>query len=95
LICVDYEWVFDFPVPIDFSVWYMINEFCHCYGAYFNKKEITKKICSEVGIDVKNLDIFEKMDRVFSENVFGKNSSENYLLRYRQPMLTQNMEMRV
>ena len=40
--CIDYEWIFEFPIPIEFLIYRMISTFYSKYNMYFSNK-IDKK----------------------------------------------------
>ena len=79
LICLDYEWVFDFKVPIRYvyyrSLHYFYTRNANRFGSDISEDEIMN-VC---GIDESARTIFEIMEENFQRWIFGE---ENYALRY-------------
>lgn len=93
LFCIDYEWVFNFPIPIDYVLWRMVIDLYCSYGTYLNKKINIKDFCMCIGISAENLGVFEKMEKQLASKIFGNGYSEMYLKRYVQPCITQQWSM--
>ena len=83
--CIDYEWIFDFPIPIEFVIYRMISIFYSKFNMYFSEKLNKTKLLIEVGVKEINIDVYNKMERKFSEFAFGKNNSMRYLRNYIKP----------
>lgn len=82
--CIDYEWIFSFPIPFEYIVFRMLNDFWGNYGMYLTKYMSKKQMMVEVGIKEENIIIYEKMENSFAEYVYGKNRSEDCLSRYKK-----------
>ena len=93
LYCIDYEWVFKFPIPIDYVTWRTINELYYSYGAYLNKIMSMTDFCCKVGIKHSDLKIFTTMEANIAERIFGPKHSELYLKRYIKPFIQQNFRL--
>ena len=94
LVCIDNEWVYEFPIPVDYVVWRMIKEFYYSYGAYVKHQMKMQDICCNVGLEKCDLRIFENMERGFASRLFGTKSVEVYLNNYVKPCMIQNSVMR-
>ena len=86
LVCIDYEWVFDFPIPYTYVWWRALRYFYDSYSAYLNKKTSLEEIYNQIGISPKECELFTHMEYEFMKNVLGYNYSENYLTNYVQPI---------
>ena len=78
--CLDYEWVFSFPVPmtfIKFRVLYYFYEQYKSILSYGTRPEFME----EFGVETERLEIYEEMERHFQEYVHGENQ-QIYLVNY-------------
>ena len=75
---IDYEWVFDFPIPFKFVYFRAINYFINKYEYIINNK-IDLYDFFDITNDEKQ--IFDKMESMFQANVLNidKNYKKNYL----------------
>lgn len=72
---IDYEWVFDFPIPVDF-LFYRVLKMFYDYNRDFFEWE---KLLALSLIDVRKLDIYERIAQKFDEYVtFDKIRNLNY-----------------
>ena len=83
IYCLDYEWMFDFPIPFSFLKYRALAVF---YGE--NEKALHKRASKEefmkmFGFGELEIAIFDSMEESFQEYVFGKNKERLYLERYR------------
>ncbi|MGE5329793.1 MAG: glycosyltransferase [Deltaproteobacteria bacterium] len=80
---IDYEWVFDFPIPLDFIIFRSINIFSAKYINYFKDFISIKEIYENAGISDEMIKVFEGFESSFQEYVFGKKKicviKEDYL----------------
>jgi hypothetical protein len=69
---IDCEWIFDFPVPVDFLIWRAINEL---YAAYPNLEQLYAKeeFLGEYGITSQTAAIFWRWATYFTEHYVGAN----------------------
>lgn len=82
-ICIDYEWVFDFPIPIEYLKFRTLYYFREKYRKYIEPIWDEKTFYQIYGIE--HYDICVAMEQDFQEHVFGKNGESNYLTRYVMP----------
>ncbi len=82
LICIDYEWVFDFPVPTDFIRYRALHYF------YFERRESmfagvsAEEFMEWFGIGEETRKRYEAMEYAFQQYVHGENIRYQYLHRY-------------
>ena len=69
---IDYEWVYDFPVPVDFIFYRVLNLFYSSYNIPYSWQELLKMS----DIDVKCLNVYDKMIVNFNDYV-GMDSENN------------------
>lgn len=65
---IDYEWCFDFPIPIEYLVYRALNLYLIING---KNKLIEKDIYSFLGFDKRVRDSFDKMEKNFQKYVRG------------------------
>lgn len=76
----DYEWVFDFSVPLDFSIYRALYYFYTENKKVFDSKDIEiKELMIYCGITDSYLSIYEEMEADFQCWVFEK---DNYIRKY-------------
>lgn len=85
--CIDNEWLFDFPIPYEYVIWRALNQIYSKYMVYLKNEISRSDFMVELGINVKNLDVYQKMEKKFSEKVFGV----NYKKQYRKSAMTYEM----
>ena len=79
---IDYEWVYDFPVPLSFVRYRILFYF---YRKYYSLMEYAnlEEYFQEFGVSEKQCKIFAEMEERFQHYVHGENQ-ETYLLNYRK-----------
>lgn len=85
----DCEWVFDFPIPIEYVTWRAIYMVYDKFNPYLMNKITKTEFLEQCGIAPKDSTIYEKMERAFAEFVCGDNLNEKYLQRYVKPAIMQ------
>lgn len=81
---IDYEWVFDFPIPHEFLIWRSLGQLYDKYRMYIGRQISQKIFLERLGISDENRQIYVKMSACFAEYVSGKGCSEVYTRRYRK-----------
>jgi len=76
--CIDYEWVFDFPIPFEFVIYRCAEMYYGKYNMYFSKKYNFYKFMTAVGIKEENIAVYGKMADFFYQKISGKGSIGNY-----------------
>ena len=77
---IDYEWVFDFPIPLDFILYRSISSFISKYQLPHTFLEAIQDLFIEMGITKNLLISFDKMEQNFTSFI-GHNTQmySNYL----------------
>lgn len=82
LICLDYEWVFDFPIPLDYLK-YRTLYYYYCENRpYIEKYTNCADFLLEFGIDKEMSKIFACMDNNYQQYVHGENRKYIYTNNY-------------
>lgn len=83
--CFDYEWLFDFPIPIDFMKLRCMNVFSAKYNMYYSARLKKEEILQRIGISKEDFAVLTRMDQKFQEFVYGPGNASQYLRRYKKP----------
>ena len=67
----DYEWTFDFPVPLEYVIWRALNRFTSTLRATTHQRWTIERLCRTVGVDISNQPMFEAMEKKFQAYVYG------------------------
>lgn len=78
--CLDYEWVFTFPVPEHFVKYRILYYFCEQYGSLMGKIS-AEEVFGKFGITPELIQIYKKMEVSFQNYVHGENQ-QLYLGNY-------------
>ncbi len=70
---IDYEWVFEFPIPVDFIIFRAISYFLSSLG--MDEPEEFDGIYQKVGIDAALIGKFYEMEQSFQRYIAGRNIS--------------------
>jgi len=76
--CIDYEWVFDFPIPFEFVIYRCVEMYYSKYNMYFSKRYNFHQFLIAIGVNEVNIAVYEKMAGFFYEKISGKGSIDNY-----------------
>ncbi len=86
---IDYEWVFDFPVPIEFILYRVIYYYVH--GSTKRDSLTTMKIFQLMGIADEKLSVYAEMERNFQNYIRGEKATlpvlKNTMLKRRKCVL--------
>ncbi len=82
MVCFDYEWIFEFPVPIGFLKYRSGIYFYSKYSTYFSHKMNRNTFLEKIGVSKENLFAFEKMENALQKFVKGKNENFDSVQRY-------------
>lgn len=66
LTLLDYEWCFDFPVPIEYTLFRM---FYYTFEKWNREEYVMQTLCPLLGIPESAVSAFQKMEKVFREYV--------------------------
>ena len=93
LVCLDYEWVFSFPIPVEYliyrTVFYYYSENVH----YIKMSE--PELWAEFGIAEAKISLFRRMDDQFQQRVHGKDRRYIYTSRYGKQTLTLGKNLQI
>lgn len=80
---IDYEWVFDFPVPVNFLFYRSISGFMSKYELELKYKNVINEIFESLNLSTDLLIKFDSMEKYFT-NYIGHNSNKfsHYLNDY-------------
>lgn len=78
--CLDYEWVFSFPVPVTFIKFRILYYFYEQYKSILTYESM-EEFMEEFGVEPERLPAYEEMERHFQEYVHGENQ-QIYLVNY-------------
>ena len=83
IYCLDYEWFFDFPIPVSFLKYRALSVFYHDNEAEFDRRASREDFMKLFGFNQIQMSVFDSMEENFQEYVFGKKKERLYLERYR------------
>lgn len=85
IVCLDYEWVFEHEVSIDFLRYRVIHYF---YGAHPEAGRLIpeRELMERMGIDAPDQIFYEAKEIKFQEYVFGEEENARYTDGYRHPI---------
>lgn len=95
LVCLDYEWVFDFPVPVDYLKYRTAYYFYSENRAYIQPMIGEKEYLELFGLRTDMLPVFAKMDDAFQQYVHGKDRKYIYTRNYEKKVINlgKNLQM--
>jgi hypothetical protein len=73
----DYEWTFDFAVPLEYVIWRALNRFEKTLSATTHQKWTIERLCRTVGVDIASTPLFESMEQRFQHYVYGEAGFQN------------------
>lgn len=85
VLCFDYEWIFDFPIPYEYVLYRSVEAFYIKYGMYFSRSIALDEFAKKVGIEEMNIPVYRDMQKSFYAYVHGDNQEYQYLKRYIKP----------
>jgi GT2 family glycosyltransferase len=78
--CLDYEWVFSFPVPVTFVKFRVLYYFYEQYKSILSYDSL-EDFMDEFGVETELIETYRQMERHFQEYVHGENQ-QIYLVNY-------------
>lgn len=78
--CLDYEWVFSFPVPVTFIKYRVLYYFYEQYKSILSYESL-EAFMEESGVEAGRLETYAQMECHFQEYVHGENQ-QIYLVNY-------------
>ena len=86
IVCIDYEWVLDFPVPVNFIRFRMIQNIYNEHIEYLLNKIDMKAFLGCLELSDEELDLYENMEKAFQDSVHGPKLKYSYLENYKKNM---------
>ena len=87
LVCLDYEWVFDFPVPVDYLKYRTLYYYYGENAAYLRKYFSEQEFLGEFGLTEEQCVVFGKMEDAFQQFVHGENRKYIYTGNYEKKVI--------
>ena len=86
IVCLDYEWVAETEVPVDFLKYRVINYY---YGAHPEAGRLISEaeLLAEFEITAEDQICFKAMEQEFQKHVFGEEENARYTDNYRLPIV--------
>lgn len=81
-LCLDYEWVFDFPIPADFIRYRILLYFYRRHSALLEGKMDAIRLLERCHISRPLSICFARMEKAFQEYVHGEEECYAYVKRY-------------
>ena len=92
---IDYEWVYDFPIPVDFVIFRALNYLAiEIKGVEGNPYEFRTRLAERYGISDERIDSYGRMEQNFFKYVGGGDASINdlfYDIGKRRPTMNDMM----
>lgn len=94
-VILDYEWVFDFPVPLDYLKYRTIYYYYSKFNGYLAGRISEAAFLEEFGITGEMAEQFAKMENGFQQYVHGENRKYIYTTNYQKPVhnIGKNLQM--
>ena len=73
----DYEWTFDFAVPLEYVLWRALARFSKTLNATTHQRWTIERLCRTIGVDVASFPLFEALERKFQHYVYGEQEFQN------------------
>ena len=67
-VCIDYEWVLDFPVPLEY-IFYRVIHHHHVVNPVFRDFISVEEVFDHFDLDKNNIGLFDQWDRNFLDHV--------------------------
>lgn len=80
LVCLDYEWVFTCPIPVEYLIYRTLHYYYSENVGYIRIDE--RELWSALGVAEEKIRIFDKMDDNFQQYVHGENRRYVYTANY-------------
>ncbi len=91
LICLDYEWVYDFPIPVDFIKYRTLRYFYNEREKSMFRGISRDSVMEWFGFNREIQDLYWSMESFFQQQIYGENWRYIYLNRYKKEELTLQM----
>ena len=85
IVCIDPEWFFDFPVPIDFLRYRVYRCVFETHTNIAWKIKTRQEFANLCGIDMYMVDTYDRMENSFQKRISGSGLSAEKIVNYRKP----------
>lgn len=85
IVCIDPEWFFDFPVPIDFLRYRVYRCVFETHTNIAWKIKTRQEFANLCGIDMYMVDTYDRMENAFQKRISGSGLSAEKIANYRKP----------
>ena len=85
-VCLNYDWVFDFPIPEAYLKYRALSQFYHKNREYMVRHETTPFL-QQFGLTPEQIRVFEAMDAKFAQYVHGENNKYRYTKNYEKNVI--------
>jgi len=82
VVCLDYEWVFDFPVPLDYLKYRTLYYYFSANRPYIQRYMTEKEFMTEFDLSDELIAVCQEMDNLFQQIVHGENRKYIYTRNY-------------
>lgn len=79
-IIIDYEWIFDVVLPVNFVIYRSIFALYVKNAEFFRGQYTWQELYESMGMTAEEVAVYEKMNESFNEYVYGGEFSYNHLL---------------
>ena len=83
----DYEWTFDFPIPLAFIRYRILYRYYYSEKARFEDLIGLEDFLMHFGFSEEDIQCYAAMELSFQYHIYGQNSREVYLTRYRKKVV--------
>jgi len=85
---IDYEWVFDWSIPIDYLLYRSVYLFFWKHKNYMNNFITFSRMVSYLGYSKEENELFNDIEKKFQETVVGENFENDRLKAYKKQVKT-------
>lgn len=78
MICIDNEWVYDFPIPYEYVIWRSVSFLYTEYMIYLRNKISRTEFLIAVGLNENHFSVYRSMEKNFEKNISGHDYKEKY-----------------
>lgn len=82
----DYEWIFNFSIPVNFVIFRNIDAFCGKYSEYIKDLIGLEELLDRYKITKAETKIYRTMEKAFQAYVMGRNKDYMIKKAYRKPL---------
>lgn len=81
---IDYEWCFDFLIPVEFIIYRAVWGFYSTHGKLMSGFMSVEDMMSLAGVSIEKMNIYNRLNEKFIEYVYGRESYQSILKAYRK-----------